>query len=146
VSYKNLGDAGRDFVAWWSERGATVRAPSMLNPAGIDLERWEELGFPADFSRRQAEIVSLYAAMGIMPTCTCTPYESGNLPKMGDHLAWSESSAVSFANSYIGRAQTARAAPRPLRRRFSAGPPATATTPTGPGWPPCASTAGCRDV
>jgi len=102
VSYKNLGDAGRDFVAWWSERGATVRAPSMLNPAGIDLERWEELGFPADFSRRQAEIVSLYAAMGIMPTCTCTPYESGNLPKMGDHLAWSESSAVSFANSYIG--------------------------------------------
>jgi predicted aconitase len=102
VSYKNLGDAGKDFVAWWVDHGACATAPSMLNPAGTDLSRWEELGFPQDFAANQQAIVDLYAAIGIMPSCTCTPYEAGNIPKMGDHLAWSESSAVSFANSYIG--------------------------------------------
>lgn len=102
VSYKNLGDAGKDFIAWWVEHGACTQAPAMLNPAGTDLDRWRELGFPEDFSSHQQDIVDMYARIGIMPTCTCTPYESGNIPKMGDHLAWSESSAVSFANSYIG--------------------------------------------
>ncbi len=102
VSYKNLGEAGKDFIGWWVDHGACATAPAMLNPAGIDLVRWEELGFPPEFSCKQKEIVAMYADIGIMPTCTCTPYEAGNIPKMGDHLAWSESSAVSFANSYIG--------------------------------------------
>lgn len=102
VSYKNLGEAGRDFIAWWSEHGAKVRSFSTLNPAGIDLKRWKQLGFSKDFSERQKEVVSLYESLGIVPTCTCAPYEIGNTPKFGDHIAWSESSAVSFANSYMG--------------------------------------------
>ncbi|MDK2854665.1 MAG: mevalonate 5-phosphate dehydratase large subunit [Thermococcaceae archaeon] len=40
--------------------------------------------------------------MGIEITSTCTPYYGANLPKFGDHIAWSESSAVIFANSIIG--------------------------------------------
>ncbi len=40
--------------------------------------------------------------MGILVTCTCTPYLIGNLPLYGEHIAWSESSAVTFANSVIG--------------------------------------------
>ena len=40
--------------------------------------------------------------MGVTTTCTCTPYLIGNLPNFGDHLAWSESSAVCYANSVIG--------------------------------------------
>jgi len=35
-------------------------------------------------------------------TCTCYLPEVGNRPKFGDVLAWSESSAVVFANSVIG--------------------------------------------
>jgi len=102
VSYKNLGQAGTEFLEWWADHGAKVNAYATLNPAGIDLTRWKELGFLEDFSKSQQYIVDLYEKMGIIPTCTCTPYEIGNLPKFGDHLGWSESSAVSFANSYIG--------------------------------------------
>jgi predicted aconitase len=35
-------------------------------------------------------------------TCTCYLPEVGNIPKKGDVLAWSESSAVVFANSVLG--------------------------------------------
>jgi len=33
---------------------------------------------------------------------TCTPYLIGNKPKFGEHIAWSESSAVIYANSILG--------------------------------------------
>ena len=45
VSYKNLGPAGLEFLREWVEQGGRVRAPTFLNPAGMDLERWQELGF-----------------------------------------------------------------------------------------------------
>lgn len=35
-------------------------------------------------------------------TCTCYLPEVGNVPKMGDVLSWSESSAVVYANSVLG--------------------------------------------
>ena len=40
--------------------------------------------------------------MGITTTCTCTPYLVGNVPSLGSHIAWSESSAVCYANSVLG--------------------------------------------
>jgi predicted aconitase len=40
--------------------------------------------------------------MGVTITCTCTPYLVGNLPSFGEHIAWSESSAVCYANSVLG--------------------------------------------
>ena len=102
VSYKNLGEAGLEFLREWSAQGAAVRVPTTLNPAGIDLEQWQELGFSAAFARRQREGIEAYTAMGITPTCTCTPYWVGNRPDYGQHIAWAESSAVSFANSVLG--------------------------------------------
>ncbi len=102
VSYKNLGEAGLEFLREWAGQGARVRVPATLNPAGVDVENWQELGFPADFVRRQREVIAAYEAMGIAPTCTCTPYLVGNRPGYGEHVAWAESSAVSFANSILG--------------------------------------------
>jgi predicted aconitase len=102
VSYKNLGEAGLEFLAEWAAQGARVSVPTTLNPAGLDLERWQELGFDAEFADRQARVIQAFAAMGIRTTCTCTPYFVGNLPARGDHIAWAESSAVSFANSVLG--------------------------------------------
>jgi predicted aconitase len=102
VSYKNLGDAGLEFLAEWAAQGARARVPTPLNPAGLDLTRWRELGFDADFAEKQARVIDAFAAMGIRTTCTCTPYFVGNHPAFGDHIAWAESSAVSFANSVLG--------------------------------------------
>jgi predicted aconitase len=102
VSYKNLGDAGLEFLADWAAQGARVRVPTTLNPAGLDLDAWRQLGFDADFADKQARVIQAFATMGIRTTCTCTPYFVGNVPGQGDHVAWAESSAVSFANSVLG--------------------------------------------
>ncbi len=40
--------------------------------------------------------------IGIQRCNTCTPYQVGNVPTYGEHLAWMESSAIVFANSIIG--------------------------------------------
>jgi predicted aconitase len=102
VSYKNLGEAGLNFLEEWASQGARARVPAMLNPAGMDLVAWPTLGFSQEFARRQEAVVDAYVSLGICPTCTCTPYLVGMVPDYGQHLAWAESSAVSYANSVLG--------------------------------------------
>ncbi len=101
VSYKNLGEAGLEFLEEWAAQGAKVRVPAFMNPAGMDRGRWREMGITPEFAEKQQRVIAALAAMGISPTCSCTPYLVGNVPQAGDHLAWSESSAVSFANSVL---------------------------------------------
>jgi predicted aconitase len=102
VSYKNLGDPGLDFLKDFADKGAEVVVPTFLNPAGMDLVDWKELGFPERFAEKQNQVIGAFRKMGITISATCTPYLAGNRPNRGEHLAWSESSAVSFANSVIG--------------------------------------------
>lgn len=101
VSYKTIGEAGLEFLEEMAQ-DARVRVPSTLNPAGVDLEIWRELGFSEEFAEKQLRIVAAYRKMGVTTTCTCTPYLVGNLPPVGSHIAWSESSAVAYANSVLG--------------------------------------------
>ena len=101
VSYKTIGNAGLEFLQELS-KDAHVRVPSTLNPAGVDLDNWKELGFSEEFTKKQLAIVEAYQKMGVSTTCTCTPYLVGNVPMVGSHIAWSESSAVCYANSVLG--------------------------------------------
>lgn len=102
VSYKSIGDPGTEFLEDMASKGAIVQVLTYLNPAGMDLENWKELGFPEDFAKNQLRIMDAFKKMGIVVTSTCTPYLAGNLPRFREHIAWSESSAVSFSNSVIG--------------------------------------------
>jgi predicted aconitase len=79
-----------------------VRVPTTLNPAGMDLRAWRELGFSEPFARRQLAVIEAFERLGVRTTCTCTPYLVGNVPRVGEHVAWAESSAVSYANSVLG--------------------------------------------
>jgi len=100
VSYKTIGDAG---LEWISDLKGKVAVPSILNPAGMDRECWREMGISEEFARKQEEIIRAYEALGVRTECSCTPYDIfNNLAAFGDHVAWSESSAVSYANSVIG--------------------------------------------
>jgi len=101
VSYDNLGDAGLDYLAELARDGV-VRVLTTLNPAGMDMRDWRKLGISDEFALKQKKVVEAFAKMGVITTCTCTPYLIGNLPAFGDHIAWSESSAVTFANSVLG--------------------------------------------
>jgi predicted aconitase len=101
VSYDNLGDAGLDFLEELAKDGK-VKVLTTLNPAGMDLENYTALGIPEDFAVKQKKVIEAFAKMGVVPTCTCTPYLIGNNPHFGQHIAWSESSAVAYANSVLG--------------------------------------------
>jgi predicted aconitase len=101
VSYHNLGDAGLEFLEELAKDGK-VRVLTTLNPAGMDLENWQNLGISPDFAEKQKKVIDAFQKLGIVTTCTCTPYFIGNLPRFGEHIAWSESSAVAFSNSVIG--------------------------------------------
>lgn len=102
VSFDNLGEAGLDFLAEMAADGGKVKVLTTLNPAGMDIENWQALGIDPDFARNQIRVIEAYAKMGVVTTCSCTPYLFGNLPRFGEHIAWAESSAVCYANSILG--------------------------------------------
>ena len=102
VSYKSIGDPGLDYLEDIAEKGTKVKVLTYLNPAGMDMENWKEIGFPEEFAKNQIRIMEAFRKMGIVVTATCTPYLAGNLPRFRESIAWSESSAVSFSNSVIG--------------------------------------------
>jgi hypothetical protein len=100
VSYKTIGDAGLEFLEDWSD--AKVVVESRMNPAGMDLEDWKEMGVSETFAKKQLRIINALTSMGVKKSCSCTPYHAGLVPKFGSHIAWSESSAVAYANSVLG--------------------------------------------
>lgn len=101
VSYKTISDAGLEFLEEFAS-DAQVTVKSTLNPLGMDMENWRELGISKEFAEKQMRIVESYRKMNVELTCTCTPYFVGNRPKRGEDISWAESSAVVFANSVLG--------------------------------------------
>jgi len=118
VSYSNLGDAGLEFLDELAKDGK-VRVLTTLNPAGMDLENWRQLGISPEFAEKQNLVIKAFEKMGILISCTCTPYLIGNLPLYGEHIAWSESSAVTFANSVIGARTNKEGGPSALAAAFA---------------------------
>ena len=101
ASYKTIGDGGLRYLEDVAKDSKVV-VPSTLNPLGMDRDRWREMKIPEAFAKKQLRIIELYENMGVRSTCSCTPYLGDNVPSFGDHVAWAESSALSFVNSYIG--------------------------------------------
>jgi hypothetical protein len=98
ASYKTIGEAG---LEWLSLLDARVSVPTVLNPVGMDRVLWREMEISPDFAKKQELVIGAYARLGVKLECTCTPYYLYQT-RYGDHLAWSESSAVAYANSVIG--------------------------------------------
>ena len=98
ASYKTIGRWG---LSWLQSLNARAAVPAVLNPIGMPQEGWREFGIDEEFARRQAEVVEAYRRLGIKLDCTCTPYYL-RITEYGEHLAWSESSAVAYANSALG--------------------------------------------
>ena len=102
VSVKTGGKALESVLDVFGQGNYRTKVPAYLNPAGFDLERHECMGVDDVFLERQKDIIKKFMGLGIIPTLSCTPYLNGLTAKKGDVLAWAESSAVSFANSYYG--------------------------------------------
>lgn len=78
--------------------GVTVKVPTTLNPRpGEQLNLLNRYIF-----RKQKFFDQKMKQLGVTPNYSCVCYEGANVPKKGDILAWSESSAVQYANSVLG--------------------------------------------
>ena len=106
LSYFNIGEAGRKFIADLAAAGARVSVPTTSNPIGFDLDSpgsWP-LSIGGEAVRAQVEILRSLERMGVSLTLTCTPYylpDVRGIPR-GSSVAWGESSAVVYANSVLG--------------------------------------------
>jgi predicted aconitase len=98
ASYKTIGEYG---LAWLLSLDARAAVPAVLNPIGMPRGRWQKMGIEPAFAERQQAVIAAYERLGVNLECTCTPYYLHET-SFGDHLAWSESSAISYANSVIG--------------------------------------------
>ncbi|MBW6466532.1 MAG: aconitase X catalytic domain-containing protein, partial [Brevefilum sp.] len=124
VSYDNLGEAGLAWLAEMAAGGGQAQVFTTLNPAGMDVENYTTLGISEDFAVSQRRVLDAFAAMGVVTTCSCTPYLFGNLPRFGEHIAWSESSAVCYANAVLGARTNREGGPSALAAALTGRTPA----------------------
>jgi len=101
ISYQNIGDEGLSFLEWLVDEGVRVSVPTTINPAAIDLYQRDYTDVSDEFYKKQERIVNAYIKLGAKPTLSCTPYFLDNVPSPGSHLAWAESSAVIYANTFL---------------------------------------------
>jgi hypothetical protein len=64
------------------QTAAAGRVLTTLNPAGMDVENWQAMGISPAFAAQQQRVIEAFASMGVITTCTCTPYLTGNLPRV----------------------------------------------------------------
>ena len=83
-------------------KGGKFRVITTTDPAGFDFANTEGMGIEADTYEKQATLSGGLIKMGALPTRSCTMYWTGVMPRMGDHLAISESNAVVMFNSVVG--------------------------------------------
>jgi predicted aconitase len=104
VSYKTSGDATLELLESLVRSRPKIKSKTLAtqNPAGMDLDRWREMGISQSFAECQQKICQAYERLGVRAYCTCTPYLSGNCPLFKEVVGFSESSAVAYVNSVIG--------------------------------------------
>lgn len=102
VAYASSGDTGIRFLERLIEDKATFKVLTTLNPHSIELDRWQEIGFPCEFAKKQLTNIAAYKRLNAIGTYTCTPFLVGNCPRYGEHVAWAESSALSYINTVLG--------------------------------------------
>lgn len=100
--YKSIFDAGVEVCEKFAEMGGKFVIPTTLDPCGMDTEDPRGFKTPSDYMEKQNRVAKAYQKMGAIPIWTCTPYLSGFAPKLGEHVGWTESSAVAYVNSVLG--------------------------------------------
>ena len=69
-------------------------------------EQYDEIEMPPEQVAAQHEVMRMARDAGFLMTYTCAPYLVGNVPLKGEICAWTESSAVVYANSILGARTT----------------------------------------
>lgn len=110
----SAGKGGTRFIMDMAERGGKFVIPVTINVASIDPWAWKEMGFSEENYREQEALSEVTSKMGGFNCHTCTPYQIGHIPRMREHVAWCESSAVLYANAVLGGRANREGAPGAL--------------------------------
>jgi predicted aconitase len=91
------------FVELLADGGARCKVPTSTNPV-YDIEFFHGLfdDIPADEAEVAHRVMEAYKRVGAIPSWSCVPYLSENIPLQGEIVAFSESSATPYVNSVIG--------------------------------------------
>jgi len=98
----SMGKGGTLFIHEMAEKGGKFIIHTDTNPASIEPWLWKDLGFSEQFVQEHLSVVNDITKMGAFLADTCAPYLVGHVPRLGEHVAWNESSAIIFANSVLG--------------------------------------------
>jgi predicted aconitase len=89
--------------------GIKTYAPFTSDPKPFDYENLnpgpEKEKIARETYRQDERLTELYEKLGMVKggwTCVCYAPQVGNVPKRGDMISWSESSAINYSNSAIG--------------------------------------------
>lgn len=94
--------ANLTFARKMADMGARARIPTTTNAISVDHANWRQQGVADTFGSPAAALADAYTEMGAEPSFTCAPYLLGSAPRTGEHVGWSESNAVIYANSVLG--------------------------------------------
>jgi predicted aconitase len=83
-----------------------VKCLTTTQVASASSNYWRESGASEEEATFEVELLGLARRAGFQLTRSCTPYLVGNAPLKGEICAWTESSAVVYANSIIGARTT----------------------------------------
>jgi hypothetical protein len=112
ISFKTHGVAGTEWAEMMADKGARVSVPTTYNVSGFDPTH--DFGFPERWATYSQRITGAYQRMGIHGISSCTPYYVGYVPRLGESVAWAESSAVVYANSVLGARDNREGGPSAL--------------------------------
>ena len=99
VNYNTIGDAGEELLSSIS-KDAKVKVKTSLNPMGFDIDNVSNYNLDDNFISKQLSIKKSYETMGVIPSFSCIPYEIFDIPKRGTQVAFAESNAAIYVNSF----------------------------------------------
>ena len=124
VSIEVAGEAGAQFLESMASQGGKFKVYTTTNICSIDFDRWNELGILAEDQRLQEKMSKACIDMGALLLHSCIPYDLGHVPRLGEHVAWGESSAVMYVNSVLGARTNKEGAPSALAAAITGRVPA----------------------
>jgi hypothetical protein len=118
------GKGGIAFIKGMAEKGGKFVVPTTTNPACLEPWLWREMGFGAELYKTHVDLSEAISKMGGFLCNTCTPYLIGHSPRMKEHIAWGESSAVLYANAVLGARTNREGGPTALASAITGRTPA----------------------
>lgn len=95
------GTVGIELLEELTREGLKFKVPYTSNGCTV-VRDWVGLGMPEQSLKTQERAVIALKKLDAVPIYSCLPYLEWNTPRVGDHLAWSETGTVTLANSFYG--------------------------------------------